>query len=84
MLNLSAVLEAGGSSLRDAVKMNIYLANMDDFGAVNEVYDSFFEGARPVGSFFLFSLMILHHLSWFILFHFILCFLFFMTIMLMR
>lgn len=48
MLNLSAVLEAGGSSLRDAVKMNIYLANMDDFGAVNEVYDSFFEGARPV------------------------------------
>ncbi|PLN76961.1 YjgF-like protein [Aspergillus taichungensis] len=47
MLNLSAVLEAGGSSLRDAVKMNIYLANMDDFGAVNEVYDSFFDGARP-------------------------------------
>ena len=54
MLNLSAVLEAGGSSLRDAVKMNIYLANMDDFGAVNEVYDSFFEGARPVGPFFFF------------------------------
>ncbi|KAI9044254.1 L-PSP endoribonuclease family protein [Aspergillus affinis] len=45
--NLGAVLEAGGSSLQDAVKVNIFLADMGDFGAVNEVYNSFFADPKP-------------------------------------
>ncbi|EAW13385.1 L-PSP endoribonuclease family protein [Aspergillus clavatus NRRL 1] len=45
--NLNAVLEAGGSSLHDAVKVNIFLADMNDFAAVNEVYETFFEDPKP-------------------------------------
>ncbi|CAK41877.1 hypothetical protein CBS63078_3727 [Aspergillus niger] len=45
--NLGAVLEAGGSSLQDAVKMNIFLADMNDFAAVNEIYAAFFEDPLP-------------------------------------
>ncbi|RAK85709.1 YjgF-like protein [Aspergillus costaricaensis CBS 115574] len=45
--NLGAVLEAGGSSLQDAVKVNIFLADMNDFAAVNEVYSSFFADPKP-------------------------------------
>ncbi|PYI12039.1 YjgF-like protein [Aspergillus sclerotiicarbonarius CBS 121057] len=48
--NLNAVLEAGGSSLQDAVKVNIFLADMNDFAAVNEVYSSFFADPKPVCS----------------------------------
>jgi 2-iminobutanoate/2-iminopropanoate deaminase len=43
-----AVLEAGGSSLAKAVKVNVFLANMDDFAAVNEVYAKFFPDPKPV------------------------------------
>ncbi|KAJ5096164.1 YjgF/Yer057p/UK114 family [Penicillium alfredii] len=46
--NLNAVLEAGGSSLHDAIKVNIFLADMADFPAVNEVYDTFFVDPKPV------------------------------------
>ncbi|BAE65469.1 L-PSP endoribonuclease family protein Brt1 [Aspergillus flavus] len=45
--NLSAVLVAGGSSLQDVVKVNIFLADMGDFAAVNEVYESFFQDPKP-------------------------------------
>ncbi|KAA8650095.1 RidA family protein [Aspergillus tanneri] len=45
--NLGAVLEAGGSSLQDVVKVNIFLADMGDFTAVNEVYSSFFADPKP-------------------------------------
>ena len=46
MTNLSAVLEEAGMTLANMVKVNIYLVDMDDFAAVNEVYASFFpEGA---------------------------------------
>ncbi len=41
--NLSAVLEAAGSTLRDVVKTTVYLADMGDFAAMNEVYSRFFE-----------------------------------------
>lgn len=34
--------------MRDVVKANIFLADMGDFGAVNEVYDSFFVDPKPV------------------------------------
>ena len=45
--NLSAVAEAAGGSLNDAVKINISLTNLADFAAVNEVMASFFEEPYP-------------------------------------
>ena len=38
MQNLSAILEEAGSGLKELVKTTIFLANFDDFAAVNEVY----------------------------------------------
>ena len=40
--NLTAVLEASGSSLEQVVKTTVFLADMKDFGAMNEVYARFF------------------------------------------
>lgn len=40
--NLKAVLEAGGSSLEDVLKVNIYLTDMANFASFNEVWDEFF------------------------------------------
>ncbi len=48
--NLSAVLEASGSSLEQVVKTTIYLADMNDFAAVNEVYAGFFQQPFPARS----------------------------------
>ena len=47
MKNLLAVLEAAGCPLGQVLKTTIYLTNMDDFRAVNEVYGSYFEGLVP-------------------------------------
>lgn len=44
MENLKAVLEAAGSSFARAVKCTIYLVDINDFAAVNEVYGSCFSG----------------------------------------
>ena len=48
--NLSAVLEAAGSSLDQVVKTLVFLADMNDFTAMNEVYGKFFPGAPPARS----------------------------------
>ncbi|KAF5713142.1 endoribonuclease L-PSP [Fusarium mundagurra] len=40
--NLEAILKESGSSLRNIVKMNIYITNMQNFALVNEAYDEFF------------------------------------------
>ncbi|KUJ24578.1 YjgF-like protein [Mollisia scopiformis] len=40
--NLAAVLEAAGSSIDNAVKVNVFLINMDNFAAMNKVYEKFF------------------------------------------
>ena len=48
--NVSAVLEAAGSSLDQVVKTLVFLADMDDFAAMNEVYGKFFPGAPPARS----------------------------------
>jgi 2-iminobutanoate/2-iminopropanoate deaminase len=40
--NLRAVLEASGSSLTDVVKVNVYLVNIEDFEAMNQVYRRYF------------------------------------------
>ena len=45
--NLSAVAAAAGGSLNDAVKVNISLTDMQDFGAVNEVMKRFFAEPYP-------------------------------------
>lgn len=47
MENLRGVLEAAGSSVDRIVRTTIFLADMGDFGAVNEVYGSFFSAAPP-------------------------------------
>ncbi len=48
--NLQNVLEAAGSGLDKVVKTTIFLANMEDFGAVNEIYAKFFGSHRPARS----------------------------------
>lgn len=45
--NLTSVLEAAGSSLNNAVKVTIFLADMGDFVAVNEVYGRYFNEPYP-------------------------------------
>ena len=45
--NLSAVLEAAGSGLDKVVKTTVFLADMNDFGAMNEVYGRFFSENKP-------------------------------------
>lgn len=45
--NLSAVLEASGSSLKNVVKTTVFLADMNDFGAMNEVYGQYFDANKP-------------------------------------
>lgn len=45
--NLSAVLEAAGSSLNNVVKTTVFLADMNDFTAMNEVYAKYFSDNKP-------------------------------------
>ena len=45
--NLRAILEAAGSSLDDVVKCNVYLRDINDFAAMNEVYQTFFTPPFP-------------------------------------
>ena len=47
MENLGAVLRAGGASFASVVKTTIYLADLQDFGTVNEIYGSYFQDAPP-------------------------------------
>ncbi len=47
MKNLAAVLEAGGSTLSQVVKTTIFLKNMADFAAVNEIYAKAMGDHRP-------------------------------------
>jgi 2-iminobutanoate/2-iminopropanoate deaminase len=45
--NLSAVLEAAGSSLNNVVKTSVFLADMNDFAAMNEIYAKYFSENKP-------------------------------------
>jgi 2-iminobutanoate/2-iminopropanoate deaminase len=47
MRNLSAILEAGGSSLANVVKATIFLADLADFQAMNEVYGRYMGDEPP-------------------------------------
>lgn len=45
--NIRAIAEAAGTSLAHAVKVMVYLRTMDDFAAMNEVYQEFFTPPYP-------------------------------------
>jgi 2-iminobutanoate/2-iminopropanoate deaminase len=48
--NLTAVLEAAGSSLEQVVKTTVFLADMKEFSSMNEVYAGFFPSPPPARS----------------------------------
>lgn len=48
--NLSEILEAAGSGLGKVVRSTVFLKNMDDFAAMNEVYGKYFGFAPPARS----------------------------------
>ncbi len=48
--NLAAVLQAAGSSLDGVIKTTIFLADMDDFASVNEIYAEAFGEHKPARS----------------------------------
>jgi 2-iminobutanoate/2-iminopropanoate deaminase len=48
--NLQAVLEAAGCSLENVLKTTVFLQNMEDFKAMNEVYGTFFDANPPARS----------------------------------
>ena len=50
MQNLSAVLQAAGSSLDRVVKTTVFLPSISDFAAMNEVYGEFFPSDPPARS----------------------------------
>lgn len=45
--NIRNIIEDSGATLHDVVKTTIYLADMDDFAAVNEVYAGYFDTEPP-------------------------------------
>lgn len=50
--NVKAILEEAGSSLGKVVKTVVYLRDIDDFGAMNEVYGQYFKELQPARSCF--------------------------------
>jgi len=48
--NLKGILEAAGASLHHVVKTTVFLKDMNDFSAMNEVYGRYFQAAPPARS----------------------------------
>ncbi|MGC2112013.1 MAG: RidA family protein [Candidatus Korobacteraceae bacterium] len=48
--NIRGVLQAAGSSLQQVVKTTVFLKNMSDFAAMNEVYGRYFTQSPPARS----------------------------------
>ncbi len=48
--NMSSILTAGESSLNNVLRVTIFLTNLEDYAAVNEVYTQFFEESQPARS----------------------------------
>ena len=48
--NLKGIVEAAGSSMQRVVKTTVFLADFDDYGAMNEVYSRFFTENPPARS----------------------------------
>lgn len=45
--NVKAILEAAGSSLNDVVKASVFVKDINDFAAINEVYGTYFNENKP-------------------------------------
>lgn len=45
--NIKGILEASGFSLRDVVKVSVFLKNAEDFQKMNEIYETFFQENPP-------------------------------------
>ena len=50
LTNAASILEAAGLSLKNVVKTTVFLADMADFAAMNEVYAQFFSAPFPARS----------------------------------
>jgi 2-iminobutanoate/2-iminopropanoate deaminase len=48
LTNMSVILKSSGSDMSNVLKVNIHLANLDDFDGMNQVYEQFFPTAPPV------------------------------------
>lgn len=47
LLNLESVLQEAGSGLQNVIKCNVYLADMEDFQEMNQVYEEMFAPHKP-------------------------------------
>lgn len=50
LANCKAIIEAAGASMADVIKTTVFLSDMNNFGAMNEVYKTFFAGDYPARS----------------------------------
>lgn len=50
MENIKVILEAGGSNLQRVVKTTVFLKDLNDFAAMNEIYAKYFTAAPPARS----------------------------------
>ena len=50
LINLNAVLNGGGSSLKNAIKLTVYLTDLSNFSQVNEVFKEYFPENPPARS----------------------------------
>ena len=50
LTNAKAVVEAGGLTLDDVVKVTVFILDMGEFGNINEVYQAFFSAEPPARS----------------------------------
>lgn len=50
LINMKAILEEAGTSMANVVKTTVFLADMNDFAAMNEVYAEFFAAPFPARS----------------------------------
>ena len=48
--NIGAILQAGGASFQQVVRSTVYLADLGDFSAMNDVYATFFTAPQPARS----------------------------------
>ena len=45
--NIKAIVESAGATLQDVVKVNVYLADLNNFAKMNEVYKRYFQEPYP-------------------------------------
>jgi len=47
LTNVKAIVEAAGSDMKDVIKVMVFLKDMNDFAAMNQIYETFFEAPYP-------------------------------------